>query len=129
MWELQNIALYRLCNLSGLDSLSKNWRTLDLLQKDKARTFLDISFQHKARELRYKANRISYIVAGIMLSLAFHTEDPDGFVDTVDIFLFTDLSLSAGSEAGLVARRWDTVLEISTLKTYVDTESLIQHQK
>ena len=69
------------------------------------------------------------MVAGLILSLAFHTEDPDGVEDTVNIFLFPDLSLSAISKAALVVRRWDTTLDIRTMVAYSDTASLLQHQE
>ena len=68
-------------------------------------------------------------MAGLILSLAFHTEDPDGVEDTVNIFLFPDLSLSAISKAALVVRRWDTTLDIRTMVAYSDTASLLQHQE
>ena len=44
-------------------------------------------------------------------------------------FLFSDSYLSAGSESALVARQWDTALEIIMITTYVDTVSLLQRQK
>ena len=49
--------------------------------------------------------------------------------DTEKIFLFLDLSLSAGSEAALVARRWYMALNISTLTMYTDTATRLHLQK
>ena len=68
-------------------------------------------------------------MAGLILSLAFHTEDPDGVEDTVNIFLLPNLSLSSGFKAALVARWWDTELYIGTLVTYSNTALLLQHQE
>ena len=48
---------------------------------------------------------------------------------TQSIFFSPSLSLSAASEAALVARRWYTALYSSTLITYTDTTSLLQFQK
>ena len=41
---------------------------------------------------------------------AFHTEDPDGVWGALNIFLFSDLSPLAGSEAALLTRKWNTIL-------------------
>ena len=65
------------------------------------------------------------MVAGLILNLTFHTEDPDGVGETVNIFLLPDISLSVSSEAVLVARKWDTALNIITLTTYANTASLL----
>ena len=75
---------------------------------------LKISCQHKARELRYKLPRISHIVARLLLSLYLYTEDTEMVGETGNIFLFPAISLSARSEATLVARRWYTDLDRST---------------
>ena len=49
--------------------------------------------------------------------------------DTVNIFMFPDLSLSAGSEASMVTRRWDTALDANTLTSYADVAALMKHQR
>ena len=71
---------------------------------------------------------ISHIVAGILLSLALYIEDPDRVRDTVNIFLFTDLSLSAISEATLVSRRWGTAPDSSPLVNFKEIASLLQRK-
>ena len=68
-------------------------------------------------------------MGGLIFNLAFHTEDPYGVRDRVNIFLFPDLSLSASSEAVLVLRWWDMALDSSILTMYADTDSLLQIQK
>ena len=67
----------------------------------------------KARELRYKYLHVSHAVVGLLLGLFFHTEYHDGVSNTVNIFMFPDLFISTGLEVALVARRWDTALDIN----------------
>ena len=74
--------------------------------------------------------RIPCIAVVMVLSLAFHTEDPDGVGDALNIYLFTDLSPSEGLEAALLTRKWDTILggEIlggSTLASSADMSLLM----
>ena len=68
-------------------------------------------------------------MAVLLLGLHFHTEDPDNVNDKVNIFMFPDLSLSAGSEASMVTRRWDTALDTNTLTSYVDAAALMKQQR
>ena len=100
-------------------------RTLTPIQKDKSRAALNIACQYKAQEIRYA-------VAGLVVSLYFYTEDHYGFRDTVNIFLFLDIYLSAGSESNLVYRKWYTVhmtVGRSTLNTYSNKNSLLRRHK
>ena len=46
----------------------------------------------------------------MVIALTFHTKDPDRVGDALNIFLFPDLSPSAGSEAALLTRKWDVIL-------------------
>ena len=46
----------------------------------------------------------------MVMALAFHTKYPDRVGDTLNIFLFPDLSPSAGSEASLLTRKWYVIL-------------------
>ena len=64
----------------------------------------------------------------LLLGLHFHTEDPDCVNDTVNIFQFPDLFLSAGSEASMVTRRWDMALDANSLTSYADAAVLIKQQ-
>ena len=68
-------------------------------------------------------------VAVMVVALAFHTKDPDRVGDTLNIFLFPDLSPSAGSEAALLTRKWDVILGGGTLTSFVDTILLMGEQK
>ena len=85
--------------------------------------------RESARALRYKAPRVTHAVAFLLLGLHSYTEDPDCVNDTVNIFMFTDLSLSSGSEASMVTRRWDTALDTKTLTSYADAAALMKHQR
>ena len=64
-----------------------------------------------------------------LLGLHFHTEDPDCVNDTVNIFMFPDLSSSAGSEASMVTRIWDTALDANTLTSYASAAALMKQQR
>ena len=113
----------------GRYSLPKIWKRVAPLQKEKTRVALEMACQNKAREMRYKAPRISHIISGLLLSLYLYTEDPERVGDKFNIFLFPEIYLSEISEATIVARRWDTTLESSNLMKFVDTANLIQIQK
>ena len=65
----------------------------------------------------------------LLLGLHFHTEDPDCVNNTVNIFMFTDLSLSAGSKASMVTRICDTALDANTLTSYMDAAALMKQQR
>ena len=68
-------------------------------------------------------------MAVLLLGLHFFTEDPDCVNYTFNIFQFPDLSLSAGSEASMFTRRWDTVLDSNTMTSYVDAAALMKQQR
>ena len=70
--------------------------------KGKARPAFKMACIESARALRCKVPQVTHAVAVVLLGLHFHTEDPDCVNDTVNIFQFPDLSLSAGSEASMV---------------------------
>ena len=46
--------------------------------------------------------------------------------DTVNIFQFPDLSLSAGSKASMVTRRWDTAFDANTMNSYANAVDLMK---
>ena len=85
--------------------------------------------RESAQALRCKAPRVTHTVEVLILGLHFHTEDPDCVNATVNIFMFPDLSLSAGSEASMVTRIWETALEANTLTSYTDAASLMKQQR
>ena len=65
-------------------------------------------------------------MAALLLGIHLFTEDHDCVDDTINIFQFPDLSLSAGSKASMVKRRWDTVLDCNTMNYYADAEALMK---
>ena len=68
-------------------------------------------------------------MAVLLLGLHFFTEDPDCINNTFNIFQFPDLSLSAGSKASMVTRRWDTALDANTMTSYADAAALMKKQR
>ena len=68
-------------------------------------------------------------MAVLLLGLHFFTKDPDCVNDTVNIFQFSDLSLSAGSEAFMVTRRWDMALDANTMTSYANAAALMKQQR
>ena len=46
----------------------------------------------------------------MVMVLTFHTKDPDGVGDVLNILLFPDLSPLAGWEATLLTQKWDAIL-------------------
>ena len=65
-------------------------------------------------------------MAVILLGLHFFTKDPDFVNDTVDIFQFPELFLSAWSKASMVTRIWDTALDANTMNSYANTAALMK---
>ena len=83
----------------------------------------------RAQALRLKPPNITHVVSVLLLGLDFHTEDPGRVSDAVNIFMFLDLSLLAGTEAALVARHWDTESKSNTLMSYTNTALLMTKQR
>ena len=79
--------------------------------------------------LCFRPPRIPHTVAVMVMALSFHTEDPDGVGDALNILLFPDFSPSSGSEAALLTRKWDAILGGGTLTSFADTSLLIGKQK
>ena len=73
----------------------------------------------------FKAHHISHVVAVLILVLIVYTEHRDGVRETINIFLFLELSLEVESEAALMARFWDTAFDINMITTHYDTSYLI----
>ena len=86
---------------------------------------MEVACRRKAEHLRFRVPHISHTVVVLVLGLAFYSEDPDGVGDAVNVFLFLDLSPSAGSEAALLARRWDAIVGGGALTSFADTSLLL----
>ena len=65
----------------------------------------------------------------MVMVLAFHTEDPDGVVDALNILFFSDLSLLSGLEAALLTQKWDAILGRKTLTFFLYTSLMMRKQK
>ena len=61
--------------------------------------------------------------------IAFHTKDPDGVVEALNIFLFPDLSPLAGLEAALLKSKWEAILGDRNLTSFAETSLMMGNQK
>ena len=50
-------------------------------------------------------------------------------VDATNVFLFPELFPSEGSEAALLARRWESIRGGGTITSFVDTSLLLEKQR
>ena len=94
-----------------------------------ARVAMESACKLTAKTLQLRAPRTPQSTVAMVLSLSFHTKDPEGLGDAVNIFLFTYLSPYAGSEAALMACKRDAVLWGYTLTSFADTNFLMVNQK
>ena len=127
--DLQALSLYTLTNVQGTEELPEIWKTLAPPTKEKARPAFEIACRESARFLRRKAPQVTHTVAVLFLGLHFFTEYPDCLNNTVNIFQFPDLSLSAGSEASMVTRRWETALDANMMTSYANAAALMKQQR
>ena len=65
----------------------------------------------------------------MVMTLAFHTKDPDRVKGTLNIFLFTNLYSSAGLDSVILKRKWDAILGCRTFIYFVDMSLLMGKQK
>ena len=77
------------------------WRLVAPLEKDRARSTMESACRLTADSRRFRLPCIPHAIAVMVIALTFHTEDPYGVGDALNIFLFPDLSPLAGSEAAL----------------------------
>ena len=73
-----------------------------------------------------KALHIPHELTFLVLGLRFYTEDLDKVSDTVNIFLFNNLSLELGFEASMVVKQWYNGLDRNIITTYSYTYALLQ---
>ena len=100
----------------------------ELLTKYKVREESEVACQDKASKTSYKALCTTNTLARLIIIPSFHTKDLDGVGDTVNIFMFLEISLYAGSEATMLAMRWDTTIDIKNMTTYEDMVYLLHIQ-
>ena len=76
-----------------------------------------------------KPPQVTHTVEVLLLGLHFFTKDPNCVNDMVNIFHFPDLSLSVGSKASMVTRRWDMALDDNTMTSYTNASALMKQQR
>ena len=107
------------------------WCTVAPLKKDRARASMETTFRRNTNDLCLCPHCIPQAIVVMVMALAFHTKYPDGVGGALNIFLFLDLSLSAGSEAALMTIKWDSMLGGGGggLTCFADTSLLMGKQK
>ena len=90
---------------------------------------MEVEYHWTVEHLCFRAPHIYHAVAVLVLGLAFYYENPDSVGDAINVFLFHDLSPSAGSEAALLGRRWDAILGDGALIYFADTNLLLARQR
>ena len=88
------------------------------LSRHRAQAEMEVACRRGDERLCFRSLRISRAVAVMVLDSAFYSWDPDGMGGAINILLFPDLSPSAGSEADLLARRWDANLGEGALTSF-----------
>ena len=111
-WGVDLRSLLRICYTRTAAQLLEIWRTVALLETERERAVMEVACRCTIKILRFCHPHIPHAVVVMVMALAFHTKDVDRVKDTLKIFLFPDLSPSAGSEAALLTREWDTILGV-----------------
>ena len=128
-WDLQASSLYRLSNVPGSEELPEICQTLASLTKENAWPVFEIAYRESARALLCKGPWGTHTVSILLLWLHLFTKDPEYVNDTVNIFQFPNLSLSAGSKSSMVTRIRDTALDANILTLYSDAAALMKQER
>ena len=80
------------------------WSTVPSLNKDRARAAMEAACWRASEILQFRPLYTPHPVAVMVMALTFHTKDPDGVENMLNIFLFPDLYPSSGLEASLLVR-------------------------
>ena len=86
---------------------------------------MEAACRRTSYSLHFQSPRTPHAAAVIVRALAFHTKDADGIGDALNIFLFPDLSPSAGSEVALLTLEWYAILGGGTLTSFADMSLLM----
>ena len=89
-------SLLRICYSRTAAQILEIWRTVDPLEKDRARAAMEAAFRSTIKILRFRHLHIPNALVVMVIVLAFHTKDVDGVEDMLNIFLFNDLSPLTG---------------------------------
>ena len=128
-WGDQMPGILRLCHTQDGAKLPAIWSTIAPIYKDRSHTAMESVCRAAADRIPFRAPLITHPVTVMLLALDLYTEEPDGVGDSMNIFLFPELSPSIGSEATLLNRQWDTVLGDNTFTYFANTGTLIGIQK
>ena len=79
--------------------------------------------------LTCKPPQVTHTVEVLLLGLHFFTKYTNCVNDMVNSFHFPDLSLSVGSKASMVTRRWDMALDDNTMTSYTNASALMKQQR
>ena len=71
---------------------------------------MEAAFRRTIKILCFRHPHIPHAVVVMVMALSFHTKDVDGVENTLNIFLFTNLSPLEGSEEALLMRKWGAIL-------------------
>ena len=108
-WGENFRSLLRLCELTREEELPNIWHTVDPLSSERSQEVMKEACRVIAKDLRSRAHKIFQSITVMVLALVFHSEDPNGVGDAINVFLFPELSPSTGSEEALLTRQWDAV--------------------
>ena len=98
-----------MCNVIMMVQLPDIWNTTTPLNNNRFRATMEAACRRTYDRLRFLPHCIPYAIAVMVMAPVFHTEDPNGVGDALNIFLFPYLYLSAGSEASLLTWKWDMI--------------------
>ena len=99
------------------------------LKKERAIAAMETAFWRTADILRLRPPCITHTFVVMVMELTFHTEDPDGVEDDLNIFLLPNLFTSSGLEAALLTRKCDAILGGGTLTSFANTSLLMGKKK
>ena len=69
------------------------------------------------------------MVEFLLLVMDLHTEDPNGMRNTINVFIFSGLSLMVNTKADMIVWWWDTSLDSKTLTSFTGTSMLMPKQR
>ena len=124
-WGNDFRCILRICEVTWEEDLLAIYNTVSPLNKERPQAAMEASHSVTEEILHFHTPRISHSIAFMVLALVFHSEDPDGVGDAVNVFLFPDLYSAAGSEAALLTKWWDTVFGGGTLTSFSDSSLLL----
>ena len=103
-------SLLWICYARTTAQLLEIWRTVPPLETDRARAAMEEACRRTIKILRFRHPHIPHAVVVMVMALAFQTKDVDMVEDILNIFVVTNLSPLAGSEADLLTWKWGVIL-------------------